>query len=970
MPWLLERTLQSTLQERLQLDTRVESIRFNPFTFTLQIHELNVHESDGTRLAGLSGLLVNFELSSLFRWALSFDELHINRPHLAVELTPGSNNFATLAQRWQASAGDTVETAETDTSESSLLRLYIGDLQLTGGGLTFTDHRRPEPFSIELGPIDLAVADLSTLPESSGTQQVAIRSEEGTEISWTGTLSLNPMRSEGRVTLLGAYSPIVYRYLKEQLPFALDGGAADLRLHYLFTSQGQGGIDLTLDEINGSLTGLVVSEHDGTPIARIGRYEMTDGTLRWPKNSVRIDTLSFTDIELDVVRREDASLNLVPQITAAEQTPESADLEPVAATTPDPAASAQTSEPWDIAIDRIVLNLSRLAFRDESVQDAAFEATVDLALSGITNQPDTPIGIETRVQLASGGTLSVNGSATVLPEVDLELAIDAADIALTPAQPYLSEFANVGIEGGTIELKGTLRSGTVGPFRYQGAFALKDLILNDQIREEVLLSISSLGVDELQVDPGGLEVSRLQIDTPYARIEIAQDGSSNIQRTLVEQPDSTGVEAAVDAAAVADTAETAQSRTTAEAAAFAVAVGSIGISDASARFTDLNLPLPFEASIAGLTGKVSAMSSRSRTPAELEFEGRVNDWGQVTVSGALQPWAPKELTAIDVKFRNVDLPAVSPYTIKFAGREIATGRTDLDLTYALQNGNVTGANRLVIRDLTLGEKVEHPEAMSLPLDLAVALLKNSDGVIDLDIPVKGSLDDPEFSYGGAVLSVFGNLIVKLVASPFRLLGALVGMESEDFGAVAFASGRSDLSPPEQEKVLKLAAALTQRPELKLAVPGQAVQPADGLALVRREIEKEIDARLAALADKARQPADGALLSERRQQVIESLYLEAGIAPAPDELRNSFLHTDEAGEQSFDGLAYSAAMTRALIDSRPADTTALNALADDRASAVVLALLDAGIGEDRVSRSESRVVESGKPAAIELEVVAN
>ncbi|MCB1686708.1 MAG: DUF748 domain-containing protein, partial [Pseudomonadales bacterium] len=525
VPWLLERTLHSTLQERLSLDTRVESIRFNPFSFTLQISELNVHERDGTRLAGLSGLLVNFELSSLFRWALSFDELHLTRPHLAVYLLPGGNTFATLAQRWQASADTTVAAVETDSRDSSPPRLYIGDLQLTGGTLTFTDHRRTEPFAIEIGPIDLAIADLSTLPETSGTQQVIVRSEEGTEISWTGTLSLNPIRSEGRVRLLGSYPPIVYRYLKDQLPFALDGGAADLRLHYLFAVSGQSGVELILDEISGSLTDLLVSEQDGAPIGRLGRYEMVGGALHWPKNSVRIDALHFTDVELDVIRREDSSLNLIPAAAASEQTLEAASPEPAAAVTPAPGVSEQTSEPWDIAIDRIVLNLSRLAFRDRSVADAGVETTVDLTLSGITNQPGTPIGIESRMQLTSGGTVDLNGSANLLPEIDVDLALAAVDLALMPAQPYLSGFANVGIGGGTIGLKGRIRSGTVGSFQYQGAFTLNDLILNDQIRKEILLSISGLGIDELQVSPDALEVSHLQIDAPYARIEIARDGS-------------------------------------------------------------------------------------------------------------------------------------------------------------------------------------------------------------------------------------------------------------------------------------------------------------------------------------------------------------------------------------------------------------------------------------------------------------
>ena len=957
-PWLLERTLIATLKERLALDVRVEQIHFNPFTFTLQVKGLAVDEADGASFASLSDLLVNFELSSLFRWAISFDEVHLTKPHLAIELNPSGSNLIRLAERWQASApADEPEATPQVSEEGALPRIHIGDLQLIGGGLRFADHRREEPFETELGPINLAVSDLSTLPESNGAQQVRVSGEGGTEIAWTGNLSLNPLRTDGRITLSGSYSPVLYRYLRDQLPFALDRGEVDAGLRYELDLDADGTLRLQLDDIHGTLLGLSINEHDGTPIAQLGHYEIVNGSLQWPAQQVRIDAVRLVDVTLDVVRRKDGSFNLLPvqSQSASEAVASGSGEEPESL--PHATADDIAPAPWQVDVGRFELGVSRLLFRDETLTDAQVQAAIDLTLTEISNRPQQSMILDTRVVLASGGTIGATGTLTVLPEFSTALDLEVSDLGLAPAQPYLSEFARILIRSGAIGLTGTLSGGSDAPMAYRGNFQLHDLQLDDQTQQEKLTSLKSLDIDQMEATAAGIEVSRLVLKQPYARIEIDRDGSSNLEQTMVDRPAADELTTEVEAGAVSP------------AAPFAIAIGAIEVSDGGANFTDLALPLPFEASIVEFGGRLSSLSTRSTTPAELDFEGRVNEWGQVTLSGGLRPWAAREQTQIAVAFRNVDLPRVSPYTIKFAGRQIASGRTDLDLTYALHNGEVEGENHLVVRDLQLGERVEHPDAMSLPLDLAVALLKDSEGKIDLEIPVRGSLDDPEFSYGGAILRVFGNLIVKLVASPFRLLGSLVGIESDDFGAVTFAPGRSDVSPPEQEQLLKLAEALGKRPQLRISVPGVVAEPADSLALARAALESEIDTRLASGTDSAGSDADDELLSKRRQQILEALYDEGGLAPMREELRAAFVAIDEQGVESIDELAYSTALRDALLAARPASAIALTGLAADRARAVTDTLISAGVAEDRITLSQTTTIESDRVVELPLEVVA-
>ena len=973
-PWLLERTLTATLSQRLALDARVAQIRFNPFTFTLEAEGLVITEAGGAPFASLSGLLVNFELSSLFRWAISFDEVHLTKPQLAIELNPGSNSLARLGDRWRESASAAAQEILPESSDDGELpRLYIGDLRLISGRLGFADKRRPDPFETDVGPIDLAIRDLSTLPDASSAQEVRISGEGGTEIAWTGNLSLNPLRSDGRVTLKGSYSPVLYRYLQDQLPFALDQGEVDASLHYQVRIGPRGELQLALEDIGGTLLGLALTEHDGTPLAQLGRYEIVNGSLLWPQQQVRIDAVRFSDVTLNVVRRENGSINLMPTSTppSSEQlstdessTDGAADIEPESTEVADADSAAA---PWQIDLGRLELGVSRLVFRDEKFSDNEIQASVDVVVTDITNQPQQSIKLDARVALASGGELRTQGALTVLPDIMTRLDITLTDLNLAPAQPYLSEFAHILIRSGTIGLSGTLNATPDAPMSYRGDFNLDNLELNDEIEQETLFSLKKLQIDELKLTTAGAELSRVTLDRPYARIEIERDGSTNIQRVMVVQ----AAEAETDTSvAVVPKAASIPSSEAASAMPFALAIGEIAVTDASAKFTDLALPLPFEADILSFGGQISALSTTSSAPAELDFEGRVNEWGLVTVSGALRPWAPRELTRIDVAFRNVDLPRTSAYTIKFAGRPIAAGRSDLDLTYALQNGEVEGRNRLVISDLELGAPVEQPGAMKLPLDLAVALLKNRDGKIDLDTPVRGSLDDPQFSYGDAVLGVFGNLIGKLVASPFRLLGSLVGIQSDDFGAVTFASGRSRLSPPDEEQLLHLAEALDKRPQLKIAVPGVLAEPADRRALARAELERQIEERLtASSSDQSASTADTDLLSKRRARILEQLYDEAGLVPDRKSLRSEFVKIDDQGTETLDELAFSAALQNRLLSATQVNPEQLSALADARAQAVVQALTAAAVAAERIRIAPTRTIKSDNSAELTLEIRA-
>jgi hypothetical protein len=321
----------------------------------------------------------------------------------------------------------------------------------------------------------------------------------------------------------------------------------------------------------------------------------------------------------------------------------------------------------------------------------------------------------------------------------------------------------------------------------------------------------------------------------------------------------------------------------------------------------------------------------------VDFDGKVGDYGQANVDGSISILDPTSQTEIDLIFRNVNMPDLSPYTVEFAGRTIEEGKLDLDLKYQFADNKMQGDNKVVLTTFKLGEEVESENAMSLPLDIAVALLKDVNGVIDLNLAVKGDLDDPSFSIGGIVLKALANLIIKAAAAPFKLLGSLVpGMgDSEDIGTLRFAAGEAELLPPEREQLDNLAIALGQRPNLTLKIPAGYVAETDTRALQAIAVEMQVDAELASSGN----TDDPAQLTERTRKVLERLARDQLDELNLRDYREQFETVSETtGETTFDEVAYMAALRRQLQDRQTIQALQLEELARERQTAVVDYLL--------------------------------
>lgn len=943
-PWLLERIATRKVAE-LDRTLGFGEIKVNPFLLTLQLRDTQMHDSDGALLFSYDDYFIDLQTSSLFRWAWTFKEIRLTGLNINAErFAPGDDRFGRLIDSFPVA-----EEPETEVSSKGLPRVVIHQLKMDDARLQFTDHLSQGDFTTEFGPINISVENLSTLPDQSGQQQVQITTKAGGKIAWQGSVQLLPFQSRGTVTVKGRVFADLDHYLAFFTASKLSTEGVDMGFSYQLAQSSDETFALDIDNLHARFNDWKLFLPEETDaFVDLPQLQISGASLRWPQQTLDVTGIELQQPRLKLALRPDGSLNLDRLLA------DFAGNEAVAQSNSGADSSASNNKEWQVQIHRFAIADAAVQvedFRTEPVAETALQA-IDVVVSEISNQPGASLPIQAAFALASGGAGSFDGQAVVLPDVTATGRVELDALQLPAAQPWVNDIARVTINSGSVSLNGEVSVSPEQPGSFQGSIAINELDLSDNRQHEKLIGWKQLGIARVEVDLAAntIKTSELELEQPYGRLQIAKDKSTNLDGLMIESAEAPEAEASDTVSPMAITA-----------AGFRIA-------DASLDFSDLTLPLPFTAAIRSLDGTISTLASNSEEPARVDLEGQVNEYGLARIGGSLNALDPTGFTDIQMTFRNLEMERMTPYTIEFAGWEIDAGRMDLDLDYKIKKGQLNGANSVVIREMTVGDKAESPSGASLPLKFAVALLKDSNGVIDVDLPVEGNLNDPSFRIGGIVWKAIGNLLVKAVTAPFRLLGSLVGVDSEDFGTLHFSAGQADISPPDREQLVKLVEAMRQRPELRLEVAGSYVVEPDQKALQTQQVDQRIQVGVDAMEASA-----AALSMEQRRQVMEQMLRssEPGLDLMALQQEFSSIPAGEDAEDAaavLDETAYLQALRQRLIEAEPVGETALLALADARADAVMTAI--AGDGAEAplpATRLDSIAVDAAKNGEIPMEL---
>jgi hypothetical protein len=333
------------------------------------------------------------------------------------------------------------------------------------------------------------------------------------------------------------------------------------------------------------------------------------------------------------------------------------------------------------------------------------------------------------------------------------------------------------------------------------------------------------------------------------------------------------------------------------------------------------------------------------------IEGRVDDTGYVKADGTLRLADPLAASEVAVEFRSIEMVGLTPFVAEFAGYRVREGVMDLDVRYVVTDRRLVGTNRVLARDLVLGDKVDASKAPPLPVRLAIALLKDKDGRINMDVPIEGSVDSPEWAYRKVFWDAVRTILGNVVKAPFRMMGRLFGRDEDDLELVEFDPGRSDLLPAEQATLARLAEQIAPRQDIKLVVEGRFDPAADAAALKRSKLEALIESRREAAAAGAA-PAGGASTLET---ILEALFTEQFSPEALQAERQRFTPPPPAAQApagapapaasppaAFDGAGFYESLRARLLEAQQVGQADLDALATARAASIRTALTGGGV----------------------------
>ncbi|NNB56129.1 DUF748 domain-containing protein [Pseudomonas fragi] len=920
LPGIGLRIINQQLANYATVPAKLDRLEFNPFSLELTLWGLRVGEP-GKEQVGFERLYTNLQADSLWTKALHLAAVELDKPK--TELLFNKDGTLNLTQLFKLPASEPVPA----DPESKPFPLRIDNIKLAGGYLHFTDMRPSEPIEFLYDSMDLELKNLSTLPDDNADMTLVAAGPAGGRIDWTGTLSLVPITSTGKLKVTDGKMKVWWPYVRDELPLALEDGVLNFSTDYTLNLSKE--TEMVLSNATASIAPLKINAPDGRPLVRLERLEVSDTSVDLAKQEVVVGKINSQNLETWAAREKDGQLDWQKLFASQPEKTPAKTAEVVTVEAPKPAPVAP-SKPWAVLLKDVDLRDYRvhLADKEPKTPVALDVGPLNVKLKNFDSLNRSPFTLNLDTGVGKQGKLTASGDVNLSP-VSARLKVTTKDIDLRIAQAYIDPFIRLELRSGMLgsDLAVDLKSTEPLAFTVAGRAQVDQLHTLDTLKNRDFLKWQKLVLEDVKYQHGdSLSLARVNLEKPYVRFMINDDRTTNIDDLLIPQPAGT----------------TAAKSTASKEKPLGIHIGAIAINDGSANFADFSLTPNFQTAVQQLNGLIGTIDSRNPKPAPVNIAGKVDRYAPVTIKGSVNPFDPMASLDIATSFKRVELTTLTPYSGKFAGYRIRKGRLNLDLHYLITNGQLKAENKLVVEQLQLGEKVDSPDAVDLPIKLAIALLKDTDGKISIELPISGDLNNPQFSVMPIIWQTVRNLVLRAAQAPFKFIGGLInGGGAEDLGTVSFAPGSSELSPEAQKALTTLAQALKERPALRLEIEGTAAQSSDGPLIAKDRLEREFQYTYYKILQRRGEkvPAKAGLLTvpeSEKGPLLEGIYRTRLKQQPPAEWKD--LSRDERA----------AKMTAALIDFWSKSEVLLRQLGQDRASSIKDYLVDkGGLADDRV-----------------------
>ncbi len=895
LPALVRPRIERAATKALKRPVTVAKLRFNPFTFGTTLEGLRVAERGGGDWISLRRIYVNYDIWRLVSHTVGFAAVEVEGLTFRAALdAKGRLNFQDLLE------GDG-PTKAVPAAKASNWILEVRHFQLREGRVDFQDHSGATPFQTVVGPISFTLVGLRTEVGHRSGVSLEAWTEAKEHLAWKGDLGFQPFASKGSLLLENLSLPKYRPYEQEQVSTEIRSGTAAVRSQYRI-EWGQdrhvaelSGLGLTLKDVKLAERGVA------EPAVELPLLELRDGKLDLLAATLEVGALLGQQGVVRIQKAKNGALNLARLFAPTK-----------------PKAKNPDEKPFKLLVRDLSLKGFRLGWEDlGTLRPVKVEATeLNLHWQDFSLDPAATSKASLELKLGNGSLQAEGSLAPFKGSGELSLKADGLDLGIW--DPYLDSALELRIASGKLAADGRVRFAFVGRpsdgLAYSGAASVQGLDVRDAVRNEPFLRWKQLRVSgaEVRTAPFSVAIQAVDWTDPEGRLVVQPDGRTNVAQALRLQQGAKPVP--VTAAVLPAT----------PAAAPDLTITRFGITGGKLSFIDRSVQPNAALVLSDLEGSYLGLSSRPEAASKVAFTGKAGGLAPITITGHAKPLRSDLDTDVTLKIRGADLTDFTPYTGKYLGYAVQKGKLDVDARLRIDHRNLKAENAVKLDQFYLGEKVPSPEATHLPVKLGLAILRDRKGVIAFDLPIEGSLDDPDVKYGKLVWKAVFGLLGKIATSPFTLIGKLFGSETGDLSSVTFAPGASSLDAAATAKLQSLAKALHERPELRLEAEGAVAMEQDGAALRKAALE--------------------ALLRQTRTKGLK--LAEEGSVPAAERERwlklafeGAFPPPKEVKDAKPTPLPPPAEMEQRMLGAVGVDPAALDQLADARAKGVLAWLLN-------------------------------
>ncbi len=928
VPGKLQALLQQDVAQVIGREIQVGHIAFDPFRLALEVDQFAIADRPGKPLLSWQRFYINLQvLKSLFSGQVRLARVDLDQLQINIERRRDDFNFSSILSRFPT------ESAPEQPEQKTAFAVQVDNINIRDGGFALDDISGNKVAHSALDQITLGVKNLylATGDDKLNPFQLDAEMPGGGKLTLSGEYRADPLRVNSTVVIEKVALAKFADFVENLVPAQVTDGTLSVRAQV--NLEQKNALDLQVKQGQLQVQNLAVDDaQTDPPLMRLRQLEVSGIDVDLLQQSVTIDSLAIDGLSTHQWLNPDGSTRYEPLLVK-----KTVEANQAAVAHPD------ANPDWSVTLKQVSLRQGETEFIDrrDGLNAAQTLKDISLDLHNLSLVQGNRMPVQLSADINNGGKLQVQGDLVLVPFA-MTAHYQLQNLPLLPFNPYITAHSWLHLQQGALSVAGDVQFEASDPMPLQLKLDLTvaDLRAEDTRTGRSVMQMQALQLEQVAFDlqQQAVQIERVAVLNPDIAAELGNDKQMNLATLAKPAPEQ------------GEAAPSPAEPTSAPAQPYNVAINTIAVENGTLRFHDASVQPAFKTSLNNLAVKIDHLSSHGPQPAALNLSARVDKYAPFNVKGTLAPLQQQPGFAFKSQLQGLEMPGFSPYTGTFIGYQLQSGKLSLDLDYELKQRQLKGNNAIIAKQLYLGDKVVSEQAVDAPVALGLALLRDVNGVIDLDVGVAGDLDDPGFSVGGIVLKALSNVIVKAATSPFKMLGSLVG-GSEDLGRVEFAQGSAELRPQDQTNLSKLAEALAQRPQLMVDVKGSASLADDGLALQVLKVRDQIAlARKQAPVDL---PVETLLADDANRDELDALNKALKLPNADDRAAAMLLAQPERKGQDLTTSIYQQ-MLEDVAKQQTVSQQELQALADQRALAIKQFLVEtAHLEHGRIQMEKTR-----------------